>query len=68
MARDSRKVPPTKLTRKWLDQDVNDIAEFEHHGVRMPNDYVDWNGLSGKVKKSQLTKEELDAYNAKTKK
>lgn len=68
MARDSRKVPPTQLTRKWLDQDVNNISEFEHHGVRLPNDYTDWNGLSGKVKESKMTKEELAAYNARTKK
>lgn len=68
MARDERVVPPTQLTRKWLDQDVNDIAEFEHHGVRMPNDFVDWSKLSGDVKISHMTKEELASYNARTKK
>lgn len=67
MARDERVVPPTQLTRKWLDQDVNDIAEFEHHGVRMPNDYTDWNTLSSEVIPSVMSKEELEAYNAKTK-
>lgn len=68
MARDVRVVPPTQLTRKWLDQDVNNISEFEQHGVRMPNDFTDWSKLSGKVIKSQLSKEELAAYNARTKK
>jgi hypothetical protein len=67
MARDERVVPPTQLTRKWMDQDVNDVAEFEHHGVRMPNDFTDWNTLSGEVKESQLTDEELAIYNAKNK-
>ena len=65
MARDKRVVPPTKLTGKWLDQDVNNISEFEHHGVRLPNDYTDWNKLSGDVKVSYLSEEELEAYNAK---
>lgn len=68
MARDTRKVPPTQLTRKWLDQDVNDIGEFEHHGVRLPNDYTDWSKLSGDVVESTMSKEELKAYNARTKK
>lgn len=68
MARDSRKIPLTKLTRKWLDQDVNNVSDFEHHGVRLPNDFNDWSKLSGEVKKSKMSKEELAAYNAKTKK
>jgi hypothetical protein len=67
MARDERVVPPTQLTRKWMDQDVNDVAEFEHHGVRMPNDYTDWNTLSSDVKVSVMSKGELEAYNAKHK-
>ena len=68
MARDVRVVPPTQLTRKWLDQDVNRISEFDHHGVRMPNDYTDWNELSGEVSISQLSEEELAAYNERSKK
>lgn len=68
MARDRRVVPPTQLTRKWLDQDVNNISEFEHHGVRCPNDYTDWDTLHGDVKPWKMTKEELSVYNARTNK
>lgn len=68
MARDSRLVPPTKLTGKWLDQDVNNISDFEEHGVRLPHDYTDWNSLSGEVVVSHMSKEELDEYKARVKK
>jgi len=68
MARDERIVPPTQLTRKWKEQDVNDIADFEQHGVRLPNDFVDWSKLSSEVTPWKMTKEELANYNARKKK
>ncbi|QJT70378.1 hypothetical protein [Microcystis phage MaeS] len=68
MARNGRIIPPTKLIGNWKKQDVNDIGDLERHKVRMPNDFTDWNKLSGDVEKWTMTKEELEAYNAKTKK
>ena len=67
MARDKRSIPPTHLTRKWNKQDVNHISELEHHGVRLPNDFVDWSTLSGNVDIYKLTTKELEAYNGKQK-
>jgi hypothetical protein len=67
MARDKRNVPPTQLTRKWQEQDVNGLGGLERHGVRMPNDFSDWSKLSGNVKEYTLSKEELAAYNEKGK-
>lgn len=67
MAKDSRTIPPTQLTRKWMDQDVNGVSEFDHHGVRLPSDYIKWSELSGEVVESKLSEEELAAYNAKRK-
>lgn len=65
MVRDVRRIPPTKLTGKWKKQDVNGIVDLEQHGVRLPNDFTDWSKLSGEVKVSYLSEEELAAYNAK---
>lgn len=67
MPKDSRTIPPTKLTGKWIDQDVNQISELDHHGVSLPSDYVKWSTLSGEVVESTLSKEELAAYNEKRK-
>lgn len=68
MVRDKRIIPPTHLTRKWQKQDVNKIANLEQHGVRLPNDFVDWSELSSEVTHSHLTDEELESYNEKFKK
>lgn len=67
MGRDKRIIPPTVLTRKWMNQDVNKISEYEKHGVRLPSDFVDWSSLSGDVKTYTMSKEELEEYNAKQK-
>lgn len=66
--KDIRFLPPTSLTRKWMNQDVNKIGNLQKHGVNLPNDYTDWKSLSGEVVSSQMTKEELERYNEKHKK
>ena len=65
MSRNKQAIAPTKLTRKWLDQDVNQIMDLEEHGVRLPNDFIDWNTLSGEVKEWKMNAKELKIYNEK---
>jgi len=65
MSRNKKAIAPTKLTRKWLDQDVNGIMYLEEHGVRLPNDFIDWNTLSGEVTEWKMSAKELKAYNEK---
>ena len=65
MPRNKKAIAPTKLTRKWLDQDVNHIMDLEEYGVRLPNDFIDWSTLSGEVTEWKMSAEELKIYNEK---
>jgi len=53
---------PSDFTRTLLQHDPNGIVDLEVHGCRTPNDYVDWETLSSKVKTKTLSPEEMKGY------
>ena len=52
----------SKYVKKMLDQDPNNVFEYDGYGCKMPNDYVDWSTLSGEVTTYKLTPEEMELY------
>ena len=57
-----KKQAVSKYVKKLLDQDPNNIFEFDVYECRMPNDFVKWSDLSGEVVTYKLSKEELELY------
>jgi hypothetical protein len=55
----------SQYIKNFQEQDPNEQLDPKNgHGVRFPNDFVDWNdpSLHGEVKVQHWTKEEVRAY------
>lgn len=65
MPRRKRGESISTLKKKWEQQDVNKIIQYDKHECRLPNDFTDWSALHGEVVPVVMTKEELDEYISK---